>query len=105
MSRLYTLRKQVHDCKQGTVDVTSYFNKLSMTWQMIDFGREIIWDCPCEGVSYHKIEVVDRVYDFLAGSNLKFDEVRGSDIESVPNTITAGSVLRNSIGRRLIFND
>ena len=28
-SRLYTLRKQVHDCKQGTLDVTSYFNKLS----------------------------------------------------------------------------
>ncbi|KAA0065740.1 DNA-directed RNA polymerases I and III subunit RPAC1 [Cucumis melo var. makuwa] len=25
---LYTLRKQVHECKQGTLDVTSYFNKL-----------------------------------------------------------------------------
>ena len=29
-SRLYTLRKQVHECKQGTLDVTSFFNKLSL---------------------------------------------------------------------------
>ncbi|TYK21241.1 uncharacterized protein E5676_scaffold359G00510 [Cucumis melo var. makuwa] len=28
-SRLYTLKKQVCDCKQGTSDVTFYFNKLS----------------------------------------------------------------------------
>ena len=28
-SHLYTLRKQVHDCKQRTLDVTFYFNKLS----------------------------------------------------------------------------
>ncbi|TYK02036.1 reverse transcriptase [Cucumis melo var. makuwa] len=35
-SHLYTLRKQVHDFKQGTLDVTSYFSELSLLWQDMD---------------------------------------------------------------------
>lgn len=31
-SRMYTLTKQVHECKQGNLSVTSYYNKLSMMW-------------------------------------------------------------------------
>ena len=39
--------------------------------------RELIWDCLCGGVQYYKLEEIDRVYDFLAGLNSKFDVVRG----------------------------
>ena len=59
------------------MDVTSYFNKLSFIWQKMDLCRELIWDCPCGGVQYYKIEEVDHVYDFLASLNSKFDAVRG----------------------------
>ncbi|KAA0037076.1 Beta-galactosidase [Cucumis melo var. makuwa] len=38
-TRLYALRKQVHNCKQGTLDVTSYLNKLSLLWQEMDLCR------------------------------------------------------------------
>ena len=41
--RLYTLRKQVHECKQGTMGVTSSFNKLSLIWQEMDLCRELVW--------------------------------------------------------------
>ena len=41
-SQLYTLRKQVHECKQRTMDVTSYFNKLCLIWQEMDMCREIV---------------------------------------------------------------
>ncbi|XP_038904274.1 uncharacterized protein LOC120090627 [Benincasa hispida] len=66
-SRLYTLRKQVHECKQGSMDVTSYFSKMSLLWQEMDLCREIIWNCPQDGIQYSKIEEVERVYDFLTG--------------------------------------
>ena len=71
-SRLYTLKKQVHhDCKQGTPDMTSYFNKLSLLWQEIDLCRETVWNTPNDGIQYAKLEEVDHIYDFFAGLNLK----------------------------------
>ncbi|KAA0040487.1 UBN2_3 domain-containing protein [Cucumis melo var. makuwa] len=45
--RLYTSHKQIHECKQGTMDITSYFNKLFLIWQEMDLCREIIWDYLC----------------------------------------------------------
>ncbi|KAA0035089.1 Beta-galactosidase [Cucumis melo var. makuwa] len=76
-SRLYTLRKQVHNCKQRTLDVTTYFNKLSLLWQEMDLCRETVWDTPNDSTQYAKLEEADRVYDFLAGLNPKFDNVCG----------------------------
>ncbi|KAA0057570.1 uncharacterized protein E5676_scaffold411G002330 [Cucumis melo var. makuwa] len=76
-SRLYTLQKQVHNCKQGTLDVTTYFNKLSLLWQEMDLCRETVWDIPNDGTQYAKLEEADRVYDFLVRLNPKFDNVCG----------------------------
>lgn len=59
------------------MDVTSYFNKLSLIWQEMDLCREIAWDCPNDGIWYARIEEIDRIYDFLAGLNLKIDVVHG----------------------------
>ncbi|XP_038906526.1 uncharacterized protein LOC120092499 isoform X3 [Benincasa hispida] len=75
-SRLYTLHKQVHECKQGTMDVTFYFNKLFVYWQEMDLCRQIVWNCAQDGAQYLKLEEADQVYVFLAGLNLKFDNVR-----------------------------
>ncbi|KAL0539591.1 hypothetical protein IC582_023807 [Cucumis melo] len=83
-SRLYTLRKQVHNCKQGTLDVTTYFNKLSLLWQEMDLYREIVWDTPNDDTQYAKLEEADRVYDFLAELNLIFDTVCGHILEQRP---------------------
>ncbi|KAL4016805.1 hypothetical protein IC575_024462 [Cucumis melo] len=76
-SRLYTLRKQIHHCKQGTLNVTTYFNKLSLLWQEMDLCIETVWDTPNDGTQYAKLEEADRVYDFLTGLNPKFDIVCG----------------------------
>lgn len=75
--RLYTLRKQVHECKKGTMDITSYFNKLSLIWQKMDLYREIIWNCPSDGIQHSHLEEVDCIYDFLAGLNSNFHVVCG----------------------------
>ncbi|XP_038882373.1 uncharacterized protein LOC120073640 [Benincasa hispida] len=58
-ARLYALRKQVHECKQGTMDVTAYFNQLSVIWQEMDLCRDLNWSCPCgEVLYYNKFDVV-----------------------------------------------
>lgn len=53
------LQKQVHECKEGTMDVTSFFNKLSLIWQEMDLYGEIVWDCLYGGVRYFRIGEVD----------------------------------------------
>ncbi|KAA0053589.1 UBN2_3 domain-containing protein [Cucumis melo var. makuwa] len=83
-SQLYTLRKQVHNCKQGTLDVTTYFNKLSLLWQELDLCIETIWNTPNDGTQYAKLKEVDRVYDFLAGLNPKFDTICGRILRQRP---------------------
>ena len=83
-SRLYTLRKQVHNCKQGTLDVTTYFNKLSLLWQEMDLYRETVWDTPNDGKQYTKLEEDDCVYGFLSGLNPKFDTVCGRILKQRP---------------------
>ncbi|TYK00188.1 Copia protein [Cucumis melo var. makuwa] len=43
----------------------------------MDLCRETVWDTPNDGTQYAKLEDADRVYDFLAGLNPKFDTVYG----------------------------
>ncbi|KAA0049856.1 Beta-galactosidase [Cucumis melo var. makuwa] len=43
----------------------------------MDLCIETVWDTPNDSTQYAKLEEVDRVYDFLAGVNPKFDNVCG----------------------------
>ena len=59
------------------MDVTSFFNKLSFIWPEMDLCREIIWNCSSDGIQHSRIEEIDKIYDFLASLNSKFNVVRG----------------------------
>ena len=54
------------------MDVTSFFNKLSYV-----AGNAPMQSSPSDGLQYSRIEEIDRIHDFLAGFNPKFDVVRG----------------------------
>ncbi|XP_038889334.1 uncharacterized protein LOC120079245 [Benincasa hispida] len=75
-SRLYTLWKEAHECKQGTMDVTFYFNKMFLLWQEMDLCKEIVWKVHMTEHSMQKNKEADRIYDFLARLNSKFDAIR-----------------------------
>ena len=64
--------------------MTSYFNKLSLLSQDMDLYREIVWDTPNDGIQYTKLEEADRIYDFFAGLDSKFDTVCGCILEQRP---------------------
>ena len=42
----------------------------------MDLCREIVWNCPNNGIQCSRIEKVARIYVILAGLNPKFDIVR-----------------------------
>ncbi|KAA0067760.1 Beta-galactosidase [Cucumis melo var. makuwa] len=48
----------------------------------MDLCRETVWDTPNDGTQYARLEDADRVYDFLAGFNPKFDTVCGGKKQS-----------------------
>ncbi|KAA0052292.1 hypothetical protein E6C27_scaffold207G001230 [Cucumis melo var. makuwa] len=50
----------------------------------MDLCRETVWDTPNDGTQYAKLEEADRVYDFLAGLNPKFDTVCGRILRQRP---------------------
>ncbi|XP_038904350.1 uncharacterized protein LOC120090704 [Benincasa hispida] len=66
------------------MDITTYFNKLPLIWQEMDLCREMVWNCPCGGGLHYQSEETDRVYDFLAGLNSKFDAIRSQILGTHP---------------------
>ena len=61
--------------KQGSKTVTEYVNQLKTLWQELDHYRVIKTKCPEDVTVLNNFIEQDRVYDFLVGPNLKFDQV------------------------------
>nr|CAN75638.1 hypothetical protein VITISV_043620 [Vitis vinifera] len=62
--------------KQRDKTVTEYANQLKSLWQELDHYRVIKTKCPEDATILKDFIEQDRVYDFLVGLNLEFDQVR-----------------------------
>lgn len=83
-SQVFELTLKLGHIHQGNDSVTKYFNSLKKVWQDLDlfntYERKSTEDC-----NHHKKTVEDsRIYKFLAGLNVEFDEVRGKIIGRSP---------------------
>jgi len=73
---IYELKKQVSSTQQGGMSVTEYYNQMNGFWLEIDHNRDLKLECS------HDIQVVqgllenDRVFEFLAGLNSEYDQIR-----------------------------
>ncbi|TXG48854.1 hypothetical protein EZV62_024729 [Acer yangbiense] len=76
-SQVYELQLKLGEIKQGTNTVTKYFATLKRLWQDLDMFNEYKWKDPEDGAHYQKLLDNNRVFRFLAGLNVEFDEVRG----------------------------
>ncbi|KAH9704751.1 hypothetical protein KPL70_011593 [Citrus sinensis] len=62
--------------RQGEHNVTKYFNSLKRIWQDLDLFNTYEWKSP-KDAQHHKKTVEDgRIFKFLAGLNVEFDEPR-----------------------------
>ena len=75
-SQVYELILKLEEISQGEDTVTKYFNSLKRLWQDIDLYN----DCG----HYKKTVEDNRIFKFLIGLNVEFDEVRGRIIGRQP---------------------
>lgn len=76
-SQIYELTLKLGEIRQDEDSVTKYFNCLKRIWQDLDLFNEYEWISPADSKHYKKMVDVSRVFKFLAGLNVDFNEVRG----------------------------
>jgi hypothetical protein len=100
--QIYELTLKLGDICQGNDTVTKYFNSLKRIWQDLDLFNDQGWKCPNDVSQYRVIVDADRVFKFLAGLNVEFDEVRGRIIGRNPlpsiNEVLRRFVMKKPIG-------
>ena len=60
--------------------VTKYFNILKSLWQDLDMYNDYEWKSPDDCNHHKKLVENNRVFKFLAGLNVEFDEVEGGSL-------------------------
>nr|DAD30130.1 TPA_asm: hypothetical protein HUJ06_031598 [Nelumbo nucifera] len=77
-SRIYQIRQEIAECRQGSLSVSAYYTKLKGLWDELKSYQEPI-TCSCGMMK--KIadrEKKERAMQFLMGLNATFSQVRGS---------------------------
>ena len=88
--------------KQGTKSVTEYANSLQSLWQELDHYQCIKTKCSEDAAILKSFIEKDRVYDFLAGLNVEFDQVRVQILgkDEIPTLNETISLIRAEESRR-----
>lgn len=73
---MYELTLKLGKIRQGENSVTKYFNSLKHLWQDLNFN-DYEWKSPKDSNHHQKTKEDNRIFRFLIGLNVEFDEVRG----------------------------
>ena len=100
--QVYEIKVKAGATKQGNRTVTEYANLLQNLWQELDHYRCIETKCTPNVAILKEFIERDRVYDFLVGLNIEFDQVRvqilgKAEVPSLNETI---SLIRAKESRR-----
>uniref|UniRef100_A0A2N9F651 Retrotransposon Copia-like N-terminal domain-containing protein n=1 Tax=Fagus sylvatica TaxID=28930 RepID=A0A2N9F651_FAGSY len=75
-SQIFELTLKLGEMRQGEDSVTKYFNSLKRVWQDLDLFNTYEWKSVEDSCHHKKIVEDNRIFKFLAGLNIEFDEVR-----------------------------
>lgn len=103
--QIFELTLKLGEMRQGEDNVTKYFNSLERVWQDLDLFNNYEWKSS-EDTNHHKKIVEDsRIFKFLAGLNVEFDEVRGRIIgrQPLPSIGEVFSEVRREESRRNVM--
>ncbi|KAH7524821.1 hypothetical protein FEM48_Zijuj06G0159800 [Ziziphus jujuba var. spinosa] len=104
-AQVYEIKVKAGATKQGDKSVTEYANLLQNLWQELDYYQVIEMKCHEDAVSLKNFIEKDRVYDFLAGLNPEFDQVRIQIIgkDCTPSLEETISLIRAEESRRSVM--
>ncbi|KAL5775181.1 hypothetical protein ACOSP7_012738 [Xanthoceras sorbifolium] len=104
-SQIYEIQSRIREAKHGTYSVTKYFASLKRLWQDLDMFYDHKWKNPTDGIYFNQITESNRIFTFLAGLNIEFDEVRGRIIgrQPLPSINEVIAEVRREESRRLVM--
>ncbi|KAG8479486.1 hypothetical protein CXB51_029679 [Gossypium anomalum] len=104
-SQVFEIKLKLKDIRQGTFEVTQYYNNLKILWQELDMYYEADWGEGLEHTKFMDHLNKERLYEFLAGLNRDLDEVRGRILgkTTLPTIEEAFAEVRREEKRRLIM--
>ncbi|RVW43202.1 hypothetical protein CK203_089733 [Vitis vinifera] len=74
----------IWDAKNSMDNVTKYFNSLKRIWQDLDLFNTYEWKSAEDGRHHKKTMEDNRIFKFLVGLNVEFDEIKGRIIGRQP---------------------
>ncbi|KAH0714550.1 hypothetical protein KY284_007455 [Solanum tuberosum] len=91
--------------KQGARPDTEYSNFLQGLWQEMDHYQCIQMSCKDDAVILKRFIEKERIYDFLAGLNAKFDSVRMQNLgkEDLPSLNETMAIILTREGQRSVM--
>ncbi|RVW72934.1 hypothetical protein CK203_053082 [Vitis vinifera] len=104
-SQIFELTLKLGEIRQGEDNVTKYFNSLKRIWQDLDLFNTYEWKSAEDGLHHKKTMEDNRIFKFLAGLNVEFDEVRGRIIgrQLLPSIGEVFSEVRREESRRNVM--
>ncbi|KAJ0010983.1 hypothetical protein Pint_34347 [Pistacia integerrima] len=104
-SQVYELTLRLGEIFQGEDSVTKYFNSPKRIWQDLDLFNDYEWKSKDDCNQYKKIVDTGRIFKFLAGLNVEYDEVHGRIIgrNSLPPIGEVFAEVRREESRRHVM--
>ena len=104
-AQVYEVKVKTIAAKQGSKAIIEYANQLKALWQELDHYRVIKTKCLEDAAVLKDFIEQDRVYDFLIGLNLEFDQVRIQILgkQEVPCFNEVVAMIRGEESRRSVI--
>ena len=75
-AQIYEIKTRISGFKQGSKSVTEYSTAMKSLWLELDHSRSIKMKCSEDVAILKRFMEQERVYEYLAGLDPKFDQVR-----------------------------
>lgn len=104
-AQVYEIKVKAASIKQGSRSVTEYASLLQNLWQELDYYRVFQMKCNEDAAILKSFIEKERVYDFLAGLNNEYDQVRIQILgkETMPALEETISLIRAEESRRNVM--
>ncbi|RVW69990.1 hypothetical protein CK203_052724 [Vitis vinifera] len=99
----YSTAKELWD--NGEESVTKSFSSLKLLWHDLDMFNDYEWKSTDDANHYKHTMEAHRIYKFLVGLNVEFDEVRGRIIGRVPHPKISEVFAEVLPIKQLVFNE
>ncbi|XP_075079811.1 uncharacterized protein LOC142165075 [Nicotiana tabacum] len=83
-AHVFEIRNKIHATKQGKLTITDYYFELTGLWKAIYYYQDLQAKCINDAVLFQKLVEKERIYDFLAGLNPEYDQIRVQVLGKVP---------------------